>query len=242
MSLSVLTSGGGGGGASARILVTGLHEGCTVTARKDGKNIPGVWTTIPSPTETGAFAIDGINAYGTWTVEATDGAVTTSADVLIDAAAEYEIALSLTKWLYNEGDECEDVTGGWSADGYTYSENTYGISGSGTKNADNLYLTAPATGSALFGTANAIDLTGYSALKGERMYPGTNLFNPWIGVIGNEKDIIGDNRLAETTNASAQNTREEFSVDVSTLTGAHYIVFACTSSSGKGYLYRLWLE
>lgn len=105
MSLQVLTQGGGAGGASASIFVTGLSEADTVTATKDGKTVKGKWN--------GNGHIITIKDYGLWTVTATNGEDTTTQDVLVDAAIDYEIEMGYKLWLYREGDKCEVITGGW---------------------------------------------------------------------------------------------------------------------------------
>lgn len=74
----------GAGGESASILVTGLNEADTVTATNGIKTIIGKW-------KGNGFKINQIKSYGTWTVSNGDG--TKAADVLIDAAAEFEVAL-----------------------------------------------------------------------------------------------------------------------------------------------------
>ena len=88
MSLNVLTQGGGTGGASASIFVKGLSESDTVTATKDGKTVRGKWGggghTIP------------IKDYGLWTVTATNGEKTKTQDVLVDAAIEFTVPMSLS--------------------------------------------------------------------------------------------------------------------------------------------------
>lgn len=62
--------------------------------------------------------------YGEWTVTATLGTDSVSDTVTIDAAAEYDIVLSYGVYLFNNGDQCIAVTGGWvdgekAASGYT---------------------------------------------------------------------------------------------------------------------------
>ena len=88
MSLNVLTQGGGAGGATASIFITGLSESDTVSAVKDGKTVKGKWNgdghTIP------------IKEYGLWTVTATDGEKVATQDVLVDAAIEFAIPMSLS--------------------------------------------------------------------------------------------------------------------------------------------------
>lgn len=83
------------------------------------------WTanfTPPTEMYTNMIAVDGsgfeiapIKSFGTWTVTATNGEETATQDVLVDVVAEYEIEMDLNNilWLYREGDECEEVTGGW---------------------------------------------------------------------------------------------------------------------------------
>lgn len=61
------------------------------------------------------FLISPIKQYGMWTVTATNGEKTTTQDVLVDAAVEYEIEMFYILWLYREGEEFEDVTGGWNS-------------------------------------------------------------------------------------------------------------------------------
>ena len=116
------------GGFFPSILVTGLSKSDTVTATKDGVTMLGVWNSTES-----RFDITKIKELGTWTVTATNGAKTITQDVLVDAAVEFEIEMSYTLWLYRAGDECVDVTGGWSNSGYS--------NRGGTKNETNFFNT-----------------------------------------------------------------------------------------------------
>ena len=62
------------------------------------------------------FLISKIKDFGTWTVNATNGTNTATQDVLVDVITEYVIYMELKNYLmlYDFGDECEDVTGGWT--------------------------------------------------------------------------------------------------------------------------------
>lgn len=94
-----------------------------------------------------------IKEYGLWTVTATNGEKTTTQDVLVDAAVEYEIEMGYRLWLYREGEEFEDVTGGW----LPYS--------SGTQQQY-----------AVFQTKNEIDTTQYEYLHAiYQRYDGTTI-------------------------------------------------------------------
>ena len=93
-------------------------------------------TEIPS-------TIDGhtitIKDYGLWTVTATNGEQTATQDVLVDVAMEYEIEIDLPVnylMLYDYGDECMDVTGGWVASKTA----TSGVTANATNTGTQLYI------------------------------------------------------------------------------------------------------
>lgn len=85
--------------------------------------------------------------------------------------------------LYDAGDECVDVTGGWSLDGYSYSHYgtsastpsvTYAMS-SGTKMDDHLYLVCSGQYKLQgLGIVNPIDMSGYSVLGSYFEVTGSN--------------------------------------------------------------------
>ena len=108
------------------------------------------------------FLIKPIRDLGTWTVTATDGINTATQDVLVDVITEYEIEMTYKLWLYKNGDEFENVTGGWQK---TYFAN--GSGGTATKNETNLYMVganASTWGNCGFATVNPISCEGYSKL------------------------------------------------------------------------------
>ena len=166
MSLNVLTHGGGAGGEFASIFVTGLDESSTVTATKDGKTVQGKWNSTEN-----RFEITKIKEYGIYTVKATNGENTATQDVLVDAAVEYAIFMDLYKlWLYREGDECEDVTGGFSA--YARKNWSGGISTAPTltKNVDSMSIALNVSTSdnhyrGIVSTNDLIHIEGYEKLK-----------------------------------------------------------------------------
>lgn len=91
-------------------------------------------TTLTAPDTTGTWECIVPNA-GTWTINCTDGSLSTSRSISITAAGETKtLTLSYTRYLYVDGDKCENVTGGWNyvADGGTVSFGT-----------DYLYMAAP---------------------------------------------------------------------------------------------------
>ena len=147
----------GGGGPTASIKVMGLSQSDTVTAAMGSKTKTAKWVTDGS-----YWLIDGIRDFGTWTVTATNGTETATQDVLVDVITEYEITMAYRFYLYNEGDECEDVTGG-----YSYAKGSSNSEGGLLKNADNLTYYTNNGGNSFVLTANEIPFSDYSFLCGE---------------------------------------------------------------------------
>ena len=72
-------------------------------------------TTLNAPDTSGAWTCVVPNA-GTWTISCADGDSQTSAVVTISTDGEEKsVTLSYMLYLYNQGDTCDDVTGGWQA-------------------------------------------------------------------------------------------------------------------------------
>lgn len=70
-------------------------------------------------------------------------------------------------YLYNEGNECLNITGGWTIDGFY--TNTQYTRIAGTKNADNIEVETDGTHATrcFLGINNLIDFTGYSKISYE---------------------------------------------------------------------------
>jgi hypothetical protein len=68
-------------------------------------------------------------------------------------------------YLYNSGDQCSDITGGWGKSDWTWAGNANSINGR-TINSDNIKLSAnPPTYAAAVGTNNKVNFSGYSTLE-----------------------------------------------------------------------------
>lgn len=230
MSLNVLTQGGGTGGETASIFVTGLSEADTVTATKNGKTITAKWN--------GDGHSITIKDYGMWTVTATNGEDTTAQDVLVDAAMDYEIDMGYRLWLYREGDECEDVTGGWIS---VNPQSGLGWSmGTATKNSSNLHLLVPQNtrGIAVGWTIQeAINVTQHTKLNAVVTANGTyNRINLYTGT------VYADTSIAAVENVSG--ARTEISIDISAVTGEYKVHCGCWDA-GVGCdmtIHEVWLE
>ena len=70
--------------------------------------------------------------------------------------------------LFDNGDQYESITGGWTSSGYNYTHDNYGSSAKGTVTIGDTISASFASGSGKFGiagTANLIDLTGITYIK-----------------------------------------------------------------------------
>ena len=116
---------------------------------------------------TSGRALFAVPEVGDWTVSCTDGTQTASTTVSITADGQNATAtLAYNLRLFDNGDECTDVTGGWTISGYQF----------GYPPASDMLIKPSITDRILLygeenaeivgmGTANSIDLTGYSKLS-----------------------------------------------------------------------------
>lgn len=242
MSLNVLTQGGGAGGEFASIFVTGLSATDTVAAVKDGKTVQGKWNSAEN-----RFEISKIKEYGMWTVTATNGEETITQDVLVDAAVEYEIEMLFRLYLYREGDECEEVTGGWVAQGLGW-EAAYNVPSAPTltKNSSNMAVSRTNASSYECGIIlprNKIDLTGYKTINAIVDYSMINAACMFAGFIRSSLGsvCIDGDRWFRLNNANNPTSKALVSYDISSYDGLFVLYFALYST-GNGAIHKLWLE
>lgn len=160
MGVTVKNFLGGVGGLVANIYITGLNDATdTVSAvSPSGKTIQAVW---------GAYVIEGVitqcfkisaSEYGTYNITAIRDTKTKTAEVLVDVATDYEVPMAFELYLYNAGDECISVTGGWIRHD-TNPRNYF------EKYSDRMYLHYDYTGAeAEITTVNDIAFSGYTKL------------------------------------------------------------------------------
>ncbi len=123
MSISILNRGASGG-LKPELTVT-APSGSTIDLIKNGIIVA---TYALGANETKHTFVVKI---GTYTARGTLGASTKSVDVVIDTIGQYTVKIEYKLWLYREGDECEEVTGGWEKEG----------GGDLVKNADHMIVT-----------------------------------------------------------------------------------------------------
>lgn len=116
---------------------------------------------------TSGLALFAVPEVGDWIVSCTDGTQSASTTVSITAEGQSAtVKLAYNLRLFDNGDECTDVTGGWTISDYQF----------GYPPASNKLIKPTITDRILLygeenakivgmGTANSIDLTGYSKLS-----------------------------------------------------------------------------
>lgn len=101
---------------------------------------------------------------GTWTVSCTNGTQTDSQNVEITEEGQTKtITLFYKIYLFNNGDQCSDLTGGWVSngnDGYTYSNKSPAIS----IQDGMIKLYGTSNQNSAIGTNNTIDLAEYTKM------------------------------------------------------------------------------
>ena len=142
-----------------------------------------------------ASQFDSVNP---WTVTATLGAQTASTTVIVDAANEYGAILSYGIFLWDNGDECTAITGGW-VNGAKATSN-YTVTNI-TKTSSINYSWSSATRQSFGMTTNKITLYNGDVLKAEAQFTGK--FSMYV-VLTNTTGWYANNRLAtyETTDTS----------------------------------------
>lgn len=177
---------------------------------------------------TSGLALFAVPETGEWTVSCTDGTQTASTTATVSAEGEaVRVKLTYDLWLFDNGDECTDTTGGWTNAGYTYSSM---LSAPPEISDGRIQLYGKNGGNTGIGTAQSIDPTGYSKLVIDRdvlsTYSTNNAGQLWL--------LLGKNVVSPQTKATLQfghaKGRAEQEIDVTNINTPVY-VFASVGGS-----------
>lgn len=184
-----------------------------------------------------------------WTVTATLGEESASNTVIIYLPDEYDVILSYALLIYNAGDQCSSITGGWN--------------GNGTYTLDAGYINVPLSSGGAYAnvyTKLKIDLTIYQTLyfeweEGASFQTGTGGTEMTMWVAPSQ---ISNNGVSYPSGATIQNqvggdvrgyvTLGTRQLDVSNLSGEYYIGFHAGRGGGSGddwykaHLLKVYLE
>ena len=154
-------------------------------------------------------------------------------------------------YLYKEGDECSDVTGGWEF-GYMYNS-AYGITETPTmkKNTDNIYMQQN-QGSTSMGqrthviTNNKIDVTNYSKLKIVLTINGAFENRICLTDVYQTGKITSYNGAIVVANTTKDTSvvMKEYELDISSISSSYYVNHSLHSVGGtkKTTIHKIWLE
>lgn len=171
-------------------------------------------TTLSAPDTSGTWACIVPNA-GTWTVTATDGDKSKSADVVITTDGQTEsVTLLYITHLFNNGDTCDAITGGWGTG--TTSGGSASISG------QQISIVAYAEKTISCGPKNKIDVSEYKALS----VTVDSIDNGSLSVYLYATSI--SNPAARVTTS----TTGTVSLDISSVSGANTVMLSFYSEKG----------
>lgn len=135
------------------------------------------------------------------------------------------------RYLYNTGNECEEITGGWVSKALSYSSTATSTATAPTvtRNSANMVIKmSTESGSGIVYTKNKIDLTAYNTLrfKGTMNGSTTSTRNFYLRI--DVWSAIGSNGAENrvTTLTTSGTITGERVLDVSELTGEYYIGFS----------------
>lgn len=205
---------------------------CTVT---DGT------TTLTAPDTSGTWACAVPNA-GTWTVAIES--LGRSVDVVITDNGQSESVSLAYVFLYDNGDQCTGLTGGWK---FQQSNSGFGSSGTGTANSDNISITTPSNNSAAgaWRTTSKIDLTNYNTLHVTFSEINTDARFSSMCISVKQTLSTADNpttnmlvaepltSLIDTDGYPKFTAPYTAILDVSALSGDYYIIWGVSKSSAK---------
>lgn len=179
----------------------------------------------------------------TWTISITDGNKTKSKTVSITQKWQIEaVALNYRLYLYDHGDQCTDVTGGWKS-GSGAPEANYSINNATFGNSY-MQVSAARLQCCAVNTINAINVTFYNTLyfecNGSSVYPAAERFSG-AGLSSQNTAWAGKDSVAGESN----NVSSPISIDISSLTGSYYAYFCVwnwNASTGTEQITAVYME
>lgn len=224
----IINMTGAGGAFSATLTIT-TNAGATITA-----TCPSNGKTYTGTADENGLCVINIRAPGTYTITMTlNGETRTQTIVVSDTGENYIIERFQSLYLYNAGDTCDSVTGGYSNTVENYGKCTFGSA----------YITLDAVSNSVYSasasirTKNKINVTLYDELVFtlSTTQTGNKLMTFSWGIAGVATGSI------KTTSEKSQRI-----VDISNVTGEYY-VFATASgyyeqSYGKMTINEIFLR
>lgn len=155
-------------------------------------------------------------------------------DAYLYNGAEWVQFSTARLFLYNKGDKCEAITGGWGTSGYSH--RSYSLRNPTFNSTSVTIASNNATNAGAAGTLNAVDLTDIKSIK----INFTAVSHYAYVYISNTKANPDSNAAAEVS----ANSKGEYSLNVSSLKGKYYIfiiTFGSTQAPSTSATYD-WIE
>lgn len=156
-----------------------------------------------------------------------------SSDAAEDADSGEDALISSATYFYNEGDACEDLTGGWVC-----------IDARGTLTLGESDMTIFGVAAGVYcelclRTVNKIDLTGYTKIYFKLIYDGL-VENEYAAVgVTTSAEFVSKNSFAAYTVVEASTDYVVYSVDVSSLGGEYYLAVFGFSGNNANTGFRI---
>lgn len=213
------------GGEKIRSIIYVTYPAGSICTCKNG-------TKTLKAKDTSGYALFNVKP-GTYTVEChtSDNSQSASKSVSVTAEGRSEIVtLSFLYYLYNTGDECTAITGGWKA-------RKQGSGGTFTKKETSLYVQGVSGNGMNAATANTIDLTPFSTAKIRLV----KVSSSGIGKVFFTTNSVYSETGNSTLNLSATSEPKVVSLDIKSLNGSYYAVFNSINSREIEFD-QMWLE
>ena len=154
-------------------------------------------------------------------------------------------------WLYNNGDENTEITGGWLSEGWYFRSDHYGVKTplGLTKNSGSMTITNNSGAvydgdSGIVHVKNDVDLTPYSVLRFKADYKMVNSAIV-LGAMPKGSTLYASNSGANVTLTGVNDVKgAEITVDVSALTGAYdiFVGIVAWASNNSATVYEVELR
>lgn len=148
-------------------------------------------------------------------------------------------------WLYNEGDECTDITGGYVAQAKAIASWATGaIAPAITDNGTSVTIKQTGNGNGIYRAVNKIDLSPYKTLYMEGVLYSSDSSNAWrtsLRVWSEFGTYAEDNTVASILGSTSKSSTVH-SVDISEVEGECYIGFSVYGSGNYATMKKLWAE
>ena len=195
-------------------------------------------TTLTAPDTSGVWTCTVPNA-GTWTASCSSGSQSASNRISITTAGQVaQVVLSYYVYLFKDGDECSNLTGGWDnaaykVDGYACNRDSGAYGNAGGQ----LFCTGRSGAHGGMGTNKLIDLTNYKTIcvKGYT----TSATESSMLYVATDRNVT----VSPAAVVMLPTYEGVVSVDISYLSGGHYIFFgASANTKATSYVKQIYLE